>query len=321
VIKKGKEMERDAIFTESIDSELEHEGQDESLSGELEQDPDQKEEKDGTATDNLDAIKYYLKDIRKFPLLTFKEEQSLGKRIAEGDQDARRSMIEANLRLVVAIGKKYINHGLSFSDIIEEGNIGLVRAVDKFQYSRGFKFSTYAVWWIRQAIQRAIVNKASTIRLPIHVSHKVQTYHTAVRHLTQQLGREPTIEEIANKMNLHADKVRVLSQIHQETNSLDVLIGDNEDITLKDLVADETSRLSFDTADEIISHKYINEWLVQLGENERRVIELRYGLGDNDSLTLGAVGKELGLTRERVRQIQENALKKLRDMASAESRE
>src|SRR3989337_648545 len=196
---------------------------------------------DASAQRGLDAIKYYLKEIRKTPLLTFEQEQSLAKKIAQGDQDARAGMIEANLRLVVAIGKKYINRGLQFSDIIEEGNLGLIRAVEKFQYQKGFKFSTYASWWIKQAIEPAIVNQTRTIRLPVHIAEIVNSYMRAVRQLTQSLGREPTLEEIAKKMKVDVEKARSISQVVRETYSLDMLIGDQEEDTLKDILQDNNA--------------------------------------------------------------------------------
>jgi RNA polymerase sigma factor RpoS len=260
----------------------------------------------------LDAIKYYLKEIRKTPLLTFEQEQELAKRIARGDADARARMIEANLRLVVAIGKKYINRGLPFSDIIEEGNLGLIRAVEKFQYEKGFKFSTYASWWIKQAIERAIVNQTRTIRLPVHIAEIVNSYMRAMRQLTQQLGREPQIEEIAKKMRVSVDKARSISQVVRETYSLDMLIGDQEEDTLKDILQDTNALSPANFSDDIRRREHIDEWLTQLSVSERKVIEMRFGLNDGEPKTLDSIGKEFGITRERVRQIETQALNKLR---------
>ena len=260
----------------------------------------------------LDAIKYYLKEIRKTPLLTFEQEQELAKRIAKGDLEARAKMIEANLRLVVAIGKKYINRGLQFSDIIEEGNLGLIRAVEKFQYERGFKFSTYASWWIKQSIERAIVNQTRTIRLPVHIAEIVNSYMRATRQLTQSLGRDPQIEEIAKKMKVTVDKVRSISQVVRETYSLDMLIGDQEEDTLKDILQDTNSVSPAAVSDDIRRKEHIDEWLQQLSVSERKVIELRFGLVDGEPKTLDSIGKEFGITRERVRQIETQALNKLR---------
>lgn len=264
------------------------------------------------ASKGLDAIKYYLKEIRKTPLLTFEQEQELAKKIEKGDQDARAKMIEANLRLVVAIGKKYINRGLTFSDIIEEGNLGLIRAVEKFQYQRGFKFSTYASWWIKQSIERAIVNQTRTIRLPVHIAEIVNSYLRSVRQLTQALGRDPQIEEIAKKMKVSIDRVRSISQVVRETYSLDMLIGDQEEDTLKDILQDTNALSPASASEEIRRREHIDDWLQQLSVSERKVIELRFGLGDGDPKTLDSIGKEFGITRERVRQIETQALNKLR---------
>ena len=267
---------------------------------------------DASAQRGLDAIKYYLKEIRKTPLLTFEQEQSLAKKIAQGDQDARAGMIEANLRLVVAIGKKYINRGLQFSDIIEEGNLGLIRAVEKFQYQKGFKFSTYASWWIKQAIERAIVNQTRTIRLPVHIAEIVNSYMRAVRQLTQSLGREPSIDEIAKKMKVPVEKARSISQVVRETYSLDMLIGDQEEDTLKDILQDSNALSPASFSDDIRRREHIDEWLTQLSASERKVIEMRFGLIDGEPKTLDSIGKEFGITRERVRQIETQALNKLR---------
>jgi RNA polymerase nonessential primary-like sigma factor len=265
-----------------------------------------------SAQKGLDAIKYYLKEIRKTPLLTFEQEQELAKRIEQGDQEARAKMIEANLRLVVAIGKKYINRGLQFSDIIEEGNLGLIRAVEKFQYQRGFKFSTYASWWIKQSIERAIVNQTRTIRLPVHIAEIVNSYMRAVRQLTQSLGRDPQPEEIAKKMKVTVEKVRSISQVVRETYSLDMLIGDQEEDTLKDILQDNNAVSPASISDEIRRREHIDDWLLQLSVSERKVIEMRFGLLDGEPKTLDSIGKDFGITRERVRQIETQALNKLR---------
>lgn len=264
------------------------------------------------AQKGLDAIKYYLKEIRKTPLLTFEQEQELARKIEKGDQNARAHMIEANLRFVVAIGKKYINRGLQFSDIIEEGNLGLIRAVEKFQYQRGFKFSTYASWWIRQSIERAIVNQTRTIRLPVHIAEIVNSYMRSVRQLTQSLGRDPQVEEIAKKMKVSVDKVRSISQVVRETYSLDMLIGDQEEDTLKDILQDANALSPASASEDIRRREYLDDWLQQLSVIERKIIELRFGMSDGEPKTLDSIGKEFGLTRERVRQIETQALNKLR---------
>ena len=267
---------------------------------------------DSASGRGLDAIKYYLKEIRKTPLLTFDQEQDLAKKIVQGDQVARANMIEANLRLVVAIGKKYINRGLQFSDIIEEGNLGLIRAVEKFQYERGFKFSTYASWWIKQSIERAIVNQTRTIRLPVHIAEIVNSYMRAMRQLTQSLGRDPQIEEIAKKMKVTVEKVRSISQVVRETYSLDMLIGDQEEDTLKDILQDTNAVSPASISDDKRRREYIDEWLTQLTVSERKVVEMRFGLVDGEPQTLDSIGKEFHITRERVRQIETQALNKLR---------
>jgi len=266
----------------------------------------------GSSQKGLDAIKYYLKEIRKTPLLTFDQEQELAKKIDQGDQEARAGMIEANLRLVVAIGTKYINRGLPFSDIIEEGNLGLIRAVEKFQYQRGFKFSTYASWWIKQSIERAIVNQTRTIRLPVHIAEIVNSYMRATRQLTQKLGRDPSIDEVAKKMKVTVDKVRSISQVVRETYSLDMLIGDQEEDTLKDVLQDVNAVSPASVSDDIRRREHIDEWLKQLSVSEKKVVEMRFGLIDGDPMTLDSIGKEFGITRERVRQIETQALSKLR---------
>jgi RNA polymerase sigma factor (sigma-70 family) len=206
---------------------------------------------------------------------------------------------------------------LPFADILEEGNLGLIRAVEKFQYQRGLKFSTYAVWWIRQAIERAIVNQSRVIRLPVHVAGMVHSYTSAMRHLTQELGREPAVEEIAEKMEVSVEKVRSLSQVLRETYSLDMLIGDHEEDTLQSVLEDENALSPMSASDDLRRRKHIDEWLDQLRDIERKVIELRFGLDGEKPRTLDSIGKALRITRERVRQIQEQALRKLKDVTTA----
>ncbi len=261
-----------------------------------------------------DVMKLYLREIRKTPLLNFEQEQELGKRVAEGDLEARARMIEANLRLVVAIGKRYINRGLPFSDIIEEGNLGLIRAVEKFEYQRGFRFSTYATWWIRQAIERSIVNQLRIIRLPVHVAENVNGYSRAVRQMTQRLGREPEAKEIARKMGVKVQKVRALSQATRQIYSLDMLVSEEGDDTLKDMLKDTHAMSADRMVDEQARGKNISEWISRLPETERRVIEMRYGLRQGKQYTLNDIGRQFGITRERVRQIESNALRKLRQL-------
>ena len=261
----------------------------------------------------MDAIKSYLKEVRKSVLLTFAQEQDLGKRIQEdGDENARQQMIESNLRLVVSMGKRYINRGLPFSDIIEEGNIGLIRAVEKFDYKRGFKFSTYASWWIRQAIERAIINQSKTIRLPVHVVEKLNRYMGTVDQLIQDMKQAPDVKDIAHRMKIKEDAVREIQQLIRKTYSLDSPIGGRLDISLKDVIEDTSQIPPSMMAIGIRNREEIEKWLSNLKENEHKVIILRFGLSGEVSHTLEEIGRIFGLTRERVRQIEHSALTKLR---------
>jgi RNA polymerase sigma factor (sigma-70 family) len=268
---------------------------------------------EGADESDGDTLKLYLQDIRKTPLLTFAEEQALGKRVQEGDQDARARMIQANLRLVVSIGKHYINRGLAFSDILEEGNIGLIRAVEKFDYKRGFKFSTYASWWIRQAIVRAIENQVRIIRLPVHVAELTRAYTRTIRQLTQKLNREPSHEEVAKNMGITIDKVRVLSQVSQEVYSLDFLVSSEGDDTLRDTLRDENTPPPSSSSDEHLRDQHLQEWIAELPPTERYIIEKRYGLNKRSPSTLNNIGRQIGITRERVRQIEKQAIKRLQN--------
>jgi len=271
--------------------------------------------------DDPEAIKLYLKEIRKYPLLTREEELDLGKRIQQGDDAARKKMIESNLRLVVAMGKKFINRGLPFSDIIEEGNLGLIRAAEKFDPTRGFRFSTYAVWWIRQAISRAVLNQGRIIRMPIHVAEIANAYARTTRSLTQELGREPFPEEVAKKMKVSVERVRTLAQMNRDTFSLDTLLSDEGDETLKDVLRDDRSPSPFRAIDEQSTRRYLNECILELPEAERNVILMRYGLQSDAPRTLESIGRHFGLTRERVRQIEKQAIGKLRSQTTCRSSE
>ena len=272
---------------------------------------------DNESQNGVHGLTHYLKEIGKTPLLTFEQEQELAKKVAQGDEEARKRMIEANLRLVVAIGKKYISRGLEFSDIIEEGNLGLIRAVDKFRYEFGYKFSTYASWWIRQAIERAIVNQTRTIRLPIHIAENVSVYKRTSRQLTQALHREPYGEEIAEKMRISVDKARRISQLVREPCSLEVVIGDQEEDTLMDIIQDDSTPSTGDHLDNIYRRKHIGKWFTKLSLKERRIIEMRFGMDDDEPKSLEIISKKFGITRERVRQIQTKGLEKLRDIVNA----
>jgi RNA polymerase nonessential primary-like sigma factor len=271
--------------------------------------------RDAAQDKGLDVVKFYFKEIRKLPLLSFEQEQALAKRIEAGDEEARARMIESNLRLVVAIGKKYINRGLPFSDILEEGNIGLIRAVEKFDYRRGFKFSTYASWWIRQSVERAIANQVRIIRLPVHVAELTNAYMRTVRKLTQELGREPAADEIAKKMKISVQRVRALAQTSRDTYSLDMLISDEGDDTLKDVLRDTSTPSPAAAVNDQGRRKYLNECIAELPVTERNVLRMRYGLSSETPRTLDSIGKQFGITRERVRQIEKQAIVKLRNLA------
>jgi RNA polymerase sigma factor (sigma-70 family) len=262
-----------------------------------------------------DVISFYFREMRSMPLLTFEQEQALAKKVSEGDLEARSKMIEANLRLVVSIGKRYIARGLPFSDIIEEGNLGLIRAVEKFDYKRGLKFSTYASWWIKQAVERAITNQARTIRLPVHVSEEFYRYTRTEKKLKQQLRRDPYPEEIGHAMRISIEKVRMFSQVSRETHSLDVIVMDDGDETFKDYLADDHTPSPETECDVLSRRRQIDQWISELTTAERRVIELRYGLIDDSPWTLNSIGKRFGITRERVRQIEKKAMDRIRKLA------
>lgn len=263
-------------------------------------------------SEGLDAVRSYLKDIRKSTLLNFEQEQELGKRIAAGDMAARQQMIEANLRLVISIGKRYMNRGLPFSDIVEEGNIGLIKAVEKFNYARGFRFSTYASWWIRQYIERAIINQGKLIRLPVHVVERLNRFLTELEHLVQELGREPTIPEIAEHLRMPEREVTQLKQLIRTTFSLDSPINERTGTFLRDIIEDPTSMSPALSAEGVRRRESLMAWIQDLPEREQRVLTMRFGLDGGEAHTLEEIGQTLGLTRERVRQIESAALGKLR---------
>ena len=259
-----------------------------------------------------DPVKIYLKEIGNYPLLSMDEEVELAKRIAEGDQYATDRLTESNLRLVVSIAKKYVGRGLSFLDLIQEGNLGLIKAVDKFDYSKGYKFSTYATWWIRQAITRSIADQSRTIRIPVHMSEVINKAYRISRSLLQELGREPTEEEIAKEMNLPVEKVREIMKISADPISLDTPIGEEDDSHLGDFIKDDTIMGPEDAAAYTMLQDQIQKLLTTLSEREQRVLILRFGLLDGRTRTLEEVGKEFNVTRERIRQIEAKALRKLR---------
>jgi RNA polymerase primary sigma factor len=260
---------------------------------------------------SADSIRLYLVEIGETPLLTAKEETYLAKRIRQGDQSAKRKLAEANLRLVVSIVKKYIGRGLSFLDLIQEGNIGLFRAVEKFDPDRGFKFSTYATWWIRQAITRAIADQARTIRIPVHMVETINKLTHAHRALVQELGREPLVEELADEMDMEVKKVRHILKISQDIISLESPVGSEEDSKLCDFIEDQGPGPEMNTNLQLMKEN-IAEMLQYLTPRERKIIELRFGLKDGIGHTLEEVGTEFGVTRERIRQIEAKVLEKLR---------
>ncbi len=273
----------------------------------------------GTAVDlevkptSGDPVRMYLREIGRVPLLTAAEEVSLAKRIERNDPHAKAALIEANLRLVVSVAKRYLGRGMSLLDLIQEGNLGLIRAVEKFDYRKGYKFSTYATWWIRQAITRAIADQARTIRVPVHMVETINRLSRVQRQLLQDLGREPTVEEIAKELGVTADKVREIQKFAQEPVSLGTPVGEDEDSELGDLIEDEALLGPSDEVDRTIRTEQLWSVLGQLSERERKVIELRFGLRGEEPRTLEEVGQRFGVTRERIRQIEARTLTKLQN--------
>ena len=259
-----------------------------------------------------DPVRMYLREIGKIPLLTFDEELELAKKILEGDEEAKQKLAESNLRLVVSIAKKYVGRGMLFLDLIQEGNMGLIKAVEKFDYTKGFKFSTYATWWIRQAITRAIADQARTIRIPVHMVETINKLIRTSRNLLQQMGREPTPEEIAKEMEIPVEKVVEIQKIAQDPVSLETPIGEEEDSHLGDFIQDEDSPAPHDAASYTLLKEQLEEVMNTLTPREAKVLKLRFGLEDGKSRTLEEVGKEFNVTRERIRQIEAKALRKLR---------
>ena len=259
-----------------------------------------------------DPVRMYLKEIGKVSLLTADEEIELAKRMEQGDEEAKKRLAEANLRLVVSIAKRYVGRGMLFLDLIQEGNLGLIKAVEKFDYRKGYKFSTYATWWIRQAITRAIADQARTIRIPVHMVETINKLIRVSRQLLQELGREPTPEEIAEEMKMPVDRVREILKISQEPVSLETPIGEEEDSHLGDFIQDDNVPVPADAAAFTLLKEQLIEVLGTLTEREQKVLRLRFGLDDGRARTLEEVGKEFNVTRERIRQIEAKALRKLR---------
>jgi RNA polymerase primary sigma factor len=269
---------------------------------------------EGIGTD--DPVRMYLKEIGKIPLLSGDEELELARKIIEGTEaektEAKKKLAEANLRLVVSIAKRYVGRGMQFLDLIQEGNLGLLKAVDKFDYTKGFKFSTYATWWIRQAITRSIADQARTIRIPVHMVETINRLVRTQRQLLQELGREPTAEEIAGRMDTPVSRVRDIMKISQEPVSFETPIGEEEDSHLGDFIQDDNSQIPVDAAAEVLLHEQLMNVINQLTEREQKVLKLRFGLEDGKPRTLEEVGQEFNVTRERIRQIEAKALRKLR---------
>lgn len=259
-----------------------------------------------------DHVKMYLKEIGKVNLLDAAQENELAQRMAEGDEEAKKKLVEANLRLVVSIAKRYVGRGMLFLDLIQEGNLGLIKAVDKFDYTKGFKFSTYATWWIRQAITRAIADQARTIRIPVHMVETINKLVRVSRQLVQELGREPKPEELAAELNMSVEKVREISKISQEPVSLETPIGEEEDSHLGDFIPDDDAPAPSEAASFVLLKEQLVEVLKSLTPREEKVLKLRFGLEDGRQRTLEEVGKEFDVTRERIRQIEAKALRKLR---------
>ena len=274
---------------------------------------------DLTVEPSLDSLRLYLREIGRVPLLTADQEVSLAKRIERGDRDAKRHMVEANLWLVVSIAKGYLGRGLSFLDLIQEGSLGLIRAVEKFDYRRGYKFSTYATWWIRQAVTRAIADKARTIRIPVHMVEKLNKVVHIERQLIQRLGREPRPEEIAEELDMDVTEVRDILRMSQLPISLEKPIGEEEDSALGDFVQDEQAESPFDRTSLSLRREDIEAALASLPDRDRKVIELRYGLSGDTPQTLEEVGRAFGVTRERIRQIENNTLKRLESLPEAQA--
>lgn len=309
-------IETDIEFLESLYNRLEEANIKIIETGELIQVPESTEKiSDEEIAELPDAVQVYLKEIGKTPLLTAAEERELAKRAEKGDEEARQRLIKANLRLVVSIAKHYSQRSsqLSILDLIQEGNIGLARAVSKFDYRKGFKFSTYATWWIRQAITRALADQSRTIRIPVHMVEIISKYTQVKRRLSQELGREPSPEEIAIEMNVDVDKIHNIQKISQQVLSLESPVGDeDEDSTLQEFIKDEKSLTPLKSADRALLREKIKEILVDLSEREQEILKMRFGLDDGITHTLEEVGKKFNVTRERIRQIEAKALEKIR---------
>ena len=311
----GAIQEREEPDPEEL-KQIDDEEEDPEIKAQLEKDPKAKEiDLEATISKTVavdDPVRMYLKEIGKVPLLSAEEEVELAKRMDQGDEWAKQKLCEANLRLVVSIAKKYVGRGMLFLDLIQEGNLGLIKAVDKFDYTKGYKFSTYATWWIRQAITRSIADQARTIRIPVHMVETINKLIRVSRQLLQENGREPTPDEIAEEMGITVEKVREILKIAQEPVSLETPIGEEEDSHLGDFIPDEDAPAPAEAAAFSMLKEQLVEVLNTLTEREQKVLKLRFGLEDGRARTLEEVGKEFDVTRERIRQIEAKALRKLR---------
>ena len=301
ILRFQKEKEADDLLLEPDDADLEEEEDIDNIDLSV---------PDSVGVD--DPVRMYLKEIGKVPLLTTEQEVALAKRMGEGDEEAKKELAEANLRLVVSIAKRYVGRGMQFLDLIQEGNLGLIKAVEKFDYTKGYKFSTYPTWWIRQAITRAIADQARTIRIPVHMVETINRLLRAQRQLVQDLGREPTLEELSKFMDLPVARVREIQKISQEPVSLETPIGEEDDSHLGDFIQDDNMPVPMDAAAFTLLREQLMEVLGSLTEREQKVLRLRFGLDDGRARTLEEVGKEFNVTRERIRQIEAKALRKLR---------
>jgi RNA polymerase primary sigma factor len=289
---------------------------DEETLARVEREEEEKEAVEDYEDFAMDAIKLYLKDIQKTNLLTAEEERALARRIDDGDMAARDKMIESNLRLVVKIAKRYMNRGLPFLDLIEEGNLGLIKAVERFKLSKECRFSTYATWWIRQSIERALVNQSRTIRLPVHVSDDINKLIKITRELVRDLNREPQVKEVADVMGVEPAYVRRLMVLLKKTYSIEHPMGENNDYSLIDTIEDTSVVNPLDLAEWLNKFRIITDLLATLNDNEKEIIALRFGLDDRDPQTLDTIGRQFGVTRERIRQIEAKSLEKLRLLLS-----
>ncbi len=315
VLEVFPEAETNIVALDELYTKLAREGVDVFEVGEEKKPADLEKELDVFETlakvQITDPVRMYLKEIGRVSLLTAQEETELAKRVERGDQKARERLISSNLRLVVSIAKKYVGRGLSLLDLIEEGNIGLMRAVEKFDWRKGYKFSTYATWWIRQAITRAIADQARTIRIPVHMVETINRFIRVSRMLMQELGREPAPEEVAAEMGIEPEKVREIIKVSQQPTSLEAPVGEEKDSTLGDFIPDEEIRPEDQASVELLK-LHLSEVLDTINDREKKVLKLRFGLDDGRQRTLEEVGREFGVTRERIRQIEAKALRKLR---------